>query len=183
MKILLILLFPIATFAQTIYTTEPTPLHDTIMSNVEFTKRGMVEVHEIPYKVRKMTDIQLMMGMDRVYLPRTDAVGGNEKGARTRVLLYQPTINADIQPEELKLVEDLLLEIEKPGVYVPTGPVGPPPPPLDDTTKIDGELATYPSSWTHGPNAPAGWYRKTIAYGNAEGSTVTYKFYGTKIEL
>lgn len=55
--------------------------------------------------------------------------------------------------------------------------------PVDPTTeKIDGEKASFSANWSnHSPNA--NWSGGTIAFSNAAGSTATYTFTGTKVEL
>jgi hypothetical protein len=60
-------------------------------------------------------------------------------------------------------------------------------PPIDIvTTKVDGSKAKFGAGWYFGPTNVAttpGWHDNTIAFANAPGSTVTYTFSGTKIEL
>lgn len=50
------------------------------------------------------------------------------------------------------------------------------------TEKIDGELATFVGNWVRTSTNP-GWYLNTIAFSNTVGSTASYTFTGTKIEL
>lgn len=63
------------------------------------------------------------------------------------------------------------------------------PPPVFVTEKVDGERATFSTSplWSlHGITTAATWYgvpNPTIAYSNVVGSSVSYTFTGTKIEL
>lgn len=59
-----------------------------------------------------------------------------------------------------------------------------PPPTGDDTTKIDNLKATKSTTWQHNASTGAtGWYKGTSAYSNVVGSTLTFSFTGTKIEL
>jgi hypothetical protein len=58
------------------------------------------------------------------------------------------------------------------------------PPPVFVTEKVDGERATFSTNWSlHGPTTAAGWFGPTIAYSNVVGSSVSYTFTGTRIEL
>src|SRR5687767_5276968 len=50
------------------------------------------------------------------------------------------------------------------------------------TEKIDGELATFTGTWVRTSTNP-GWFQNTIAFSNTAGSTASYTFTGTKIEL
>lgn len=60
-------------------------------------------------------------------------------------------------------------------------------PPVLTTEKVDGEKATFSTNWSiHGTTTASGWYgdpTPTIAYSNVAGSSVSYTFTGTKIEL
>lgn len=60
-------------------------------------------------------------------------------------------------------------------------------PPVLATEKVDGEKATFSANWSiHGTTNASGWYgdpSPTIAYSNVTGSSFTYTFTGTKIEL
>lgn len=61
-------------------------------------------------------------------------------------------------------------------------------PPVFVTEKVDGEKATFSPNWSiHGITTAADWYgennTRTIAYSNVVGSSVSYTFTGTKIEL
>lgn len=65
-----------------------------------------------------------------------------------------------------------------------------PPPPTDDTTKIDARNATYSTGWYNdftrnsaGQVVNVGWYKNTIALSNVANTTATFRFQGSKIEL
>lgn len=55
-------------------------------------------------------------------------------------------------------------------------------PPATVTEKVDGEAATFTGIWVRTSNNP-GWHLNTIAFSNSPGSTVSYTFTGTRIEL
>lgn len=50
------------------------------------------------------------------------------------------------------------------------------------TEKVDGQLATFTGIWVRTSSNPT-WYLNTIAFSNSPGSTVSYTFTGTRIEL
>lgn len=62
-------------------------------------------------------------------------------------------------------------------------PGGTTPPPTDDTTKVDAQEATFAGTWIRGITPAPGWYKKTIAFSNATGATMTYNFTGTNIQF
>jgi hypothetical protein len=75
-----------------------------------------------------------------------------------------------IVPEGVKAGEKYIVRYEK---LTTSAPV---------VEKIDGELATFSAGWARSLNNP-GWYQNSIAYSNVAGSTVSYTFTGTKVEL
>src|SRR5688500_9573711 len=57
------------------------------------------------------------------------------------------------------------------------------PVPVDDTTRIDGRNGTFVGAWTHAAAAGNGWSANTLSFSSTDGTTATYRFQGTKVEL
>jgi hypothetical protein len=182
-----------------LYTNPSTPMHDSLIFPMELTKRGVVKWSPLKVVLRKVTDMNLKMGFTDAYIPESDIDGANAAGSSVRVLFFQTVVTADIRPEEKLLLENFIVELEKPGIYQPpTNQPGP-----DVTQNIDdtpGPLNTYMlnattpyvgvvnqpdwSKWVHFKGNP--WNEihndKTATFGYAKDSYLQVSWTGHKIE-
>lgn len=153
-----------------------------------FLPAGEIRSDLFKVKWQKTVDLHLNTGGVINYQPESDQ-GGNTAHPKNmiRILASHIAMNADIKPEEVKMLEDLITEIQKPGLYVP-GTNTPTPKP-DLVTNIDDVLSETrnvynPTTWAHVANTSwlEKFFNKTGSYFHAAGSTITTTFDGYKIE-
>lgn len=127
--------------------------------------------------------ILFLLLMGGLAFGQTPAVGNHKLGFMRSDQLFTFTLSdvtkidtvgfeQFIVPEGIKPGERYKVRFEKIEMSVPV------------IEKIDGEAATFSANWSiHGTTTATGWHAGTIAYSNVVGSTATYTFNGTKIEL
>lgn len=185
MRRLIILLFGVITAIPALCQFPDTTKLSWVFVPVAYEKSYM-DIIQMEYK--KTIDKYLNTGGIIHYQPAS-ADGNTAKNTMVRALITQIAMNADIKPEEIIMLNKLIEEISKAGIYVPpTGPPGNPPPDPDIVIVIDNVVAetanAYSSGWLHYANLH--WNTNhndsSLSVTYTVGSTNKISFEGYKIE-
>lgn len=155
MKYLILVLFPLVSFAQKQYVVD---------------SAGALNLGLMKVKFRDVTDTIYASDGSEVYLIESNFPNTSMPHTKIRVLTYQSPLSTKSTPAQRKQIADFIKSVLEP-------------PNIPNAEKIDGEAATFSTGWRHGPTADSSWYQNTIAYSNVAGETATYAFTGTGIEL
>lgn len=152
-----------------------------------FLPQGEVRGDLFKVKWNKTVDLKLNTGGLINYQPESDQGTATHPKTMIRVLVQHIPMNADINAAELLLVQNLINEVVKPGVYVP--PTTPTEPKPDIVTTIDDVVSDTrnvytPTAWAHPANTTwlANFFNKTGSYYHVPGATLETSFDGYKIE-
>lgn len=161
-----------------IFSASPTPMNDTLMFPTDLFKRGVSVVKLLPIKLRKATKVELMMGMDAVYIPETDVQGGNATRSKTIAIVYQHPVSVPVTQAQLDQVSAAIKNILEP-VVVPQPDV------ITDIDNVVAQTANkYSAGWLHYANNTwnANHLNNTISVTYTAGSTLEVTFNGYKCE-
>lgn len=165
-----------------------------------FAPQGEIRSDLFKVKWGKVVDLFLNTGGLINYQPESDQGTSAHHKTMIRILAEHIPMNADIKPEELLLVQTLIAEVVKPGVYVPPT-TGTPVPDIevdiDDTPSPENAYmlnATTPSvgvvnqpdwtKWVHFKNNPwnSNHLNNSASFGYAVNSYLQVIWTGHKIE-
>jgi hypothetical protein len=149
----------------------------------QFAPQGEIRSDLFNLKWKDIVDLKLNTGGLINYQPRSDNGTSTDHRTMIRILASHIPINADIKLEELLLVQNLINEVVKPGVYTPrTEPTAPI---LKTTINDHNNTITYSNGWVKA--AGQSWTEKfnnvDVSYTYTVGSSATMSFTGRRVEV
>lgn len=149
-------------------------------------ERSYVELLQLEFRKTKDTHLNIGGIIRYQYQPASNS-GNTAENTMVRVLVTQIAMNADIKPEELVMLENLIEGISKPGVYVPPT-TGEPTPTLTLKESVNDHdpRIIYGLGWTK-HSGTASWITKfkdsDVSLTYTVGAKGSLQFTGKKVVL
>jgi hypothetical protein len=160
-------------------------------------ERGVSVFKILPISLRKATKQDLSMGMDALYYPESDVQGGNARGSKATVIMYQSPVSVQVTQEQLDkitaYIKNLLEPLTVPDVVtIIDDAVGPANqymlPPL--TAGGAPRVSTHPNNtgsytdWNHWNNQPwnVNHQNNSISFCYLKDAYLEIRWTGYKIE-
>lgn len=151
---------------------------DSILMPAKLFKLGATVPKLLKIGLRKAKVQNVNMGMDAMYIPETDLVGGNVTRSLAKLLTYQIPLSVQVSQSQIDSITRYIKRITEPVVL----------PKPDIITDIDnmaaGPANKYSLAWVHSINAPwnASHFANSASYTAVKDGALETTFDGYRVE-